>query len=145
ARADDRRLRAALRSGDRGHTHPGPRALPTRLLPPARARAPGRRDALLARAHAERDRRGVRGLREPRLPDPRRAEKPSALLAAPRHRALLAGPLSRLKSGRRRSNNRGKMDSGLYIAASGMLAEMTRQEQISNELANVNTPGFKAD
>jgi flagellar basal-body rod protein FlgG len=37
------------------------------------------------------------------------------------------------------------MDSGLYIAASGMLAEMVRQEQISNELANVNTPGFKSD
>jgi flagellar basal-body rod protein FlgG len=37
------------------------------------------------------------------------------------------------------------MDSGLYIAASGMLTEMVRQEQISNELANVNTPGFKAD
>jgi flagellar basal-body rod protein FlgG len=37
------------------------------------------------------------------------------------------------------------MDSGLYIAASGMLAEMVRQEQISNSLANVNTPGFKAD
>ncbi len=37
------------------------------------------------------------------------------------------------------------MDSGLYIAASGMLTEMVRQEQISNELANVNTPGFKSD
>jgi flagellar basal-body rod protein FlgG len=37
------------------------------------------------------------------------------------------------------------MDSGLYIAASGMLTEMVRQEQISNELANVNTPGYKAD
>ncbi|HEY2477619.1 MAG TPA: flagellar hook-basal body protein [Solirubrobacterales bacterium] len=37
------------------------------------------------------------------------------------------------------------MDSGLYIAASGMLAEMVRQEQISNQLANVNTPGFKSD
>lgn len=37
------------------------------------------------------------------------------------------------------------MDSGLYIAASGMLAEMTRQEQIANELANANTPGYKAD
>ncbi len=37
------------------------------------------------------------------------------------------------------------MDSGLYIAASGMLAEMVRQEGISNELANVNTPGYKAD
>jgi len=37
------------------------------------------------------------------------------------------------------------MDSGLYIAASGMLAEMVRQEQISNQLANVNTPGYKSD
>jgi flagellar basal-body rod protein FlgF len=37
------------------------------------------------------------------------------------------------------------MDSGLYIAASGMLTEMVRQEQISNQLANVNTPGFKSD
>jgi flagellar basal-body rod protein FlgF len=37
------------------------------------------------------------------------------------------------------------MDSGLYIAASGMLSEMVRQEQISNQLANVNTPGFKAE
>jgi flagellar basal-body rod protein FlgG len=37
------------------------------------------------------------------------------------------------------------MDSGLYIAASGMLAEMVRQEQISNELANVNTPGYKTE
>jgi flagellar basal-body rod protein FlgF len=37
------------------------------------------------------------------------------------------------------------MDSGLYIAASGMLAEMVRQEQISNQLANVNTPGFKSE
>ncbi len=37
------------------------------------------------------------------------------------------------------------MDSGLYIAASGMLAEMVRQEQISNQLANANTPGYKAD
>jgi flagellar basal-body rod protein FlgG len=37
------------------------------------------------------------------------------------------------------------MDRGLYIAASGMLSEMVRQEQISNELANANTPGYKAD
>ena len=37
------------------------------------------------------------------------------------------------------------MDSGLYIAASGMLSEMVRQEQISNQLANVNTPGFKSE
>lgn len=37
------------------------------------------------------------------------------------------------------------MDRGLYVAASGMLAEMTRQEQISNDLANSTTPGYKAD
>src|SRR6201992_635812 len=37
------------------------------------------------------------------------------------------------------------MDSGLYIARAGMLAEMVRQEQISNQLANVNTPGFKSE
>jgi len=37
------------------------------------------------------------------------------------------------------------MDRGLYVAASGMLAEMVRQEQIANELANSTTPGYKAD
>jgi flagellar basal-body rod protein FlgF len=37
------------------------------------------------------------------------------------------------------------MDRGLYIAASGMLAEQTRQEQIANDLANASTPGYKAD
>jgi flagellar basal-body rod protein FlgG len=37
------------------------------------------------------------------------------------------------------------MNSGLYIAASGMLAEMTRQDQIANDLANSATPGYKAD
>jgi flagellar basal-body rod protein FlgG len=37
------------------------------------------------------------------------------------------------------------MDRGLYIAASGMLAEQRRQEQIANDLANSATPGYKAD
>ncbi|HVO54345.1 MAG TPA: flagellar hook-basal body protein [Solirubrobacterales bacterium] len=37
------------------------------------------------------------------------------------------------------------MDRGLYIAASGMLAEMVRQDQIANDLANATTPGYKAD
>jgi flagellar basal-body rod protein FlgG len=37
------------------------------------------------------------------------------------------------------------MDRGLYIAAAGMLAEMTRQDQISNDLANAATPGYKPD
>src|SRR5918996_1537497 len=37
------------------------------------------------------------------------------------------------------------MDRGLYIAASGMLAEQLRQDQIANDLANAATPGYKAD
>ncbi|HEV7641643.1 MAG TPA: flagellar hook-basal body protein [Gaiellaceae bacterium] len=37
------------------------------------------------------------------------------------------------------------MDRGLYIAASGMLAELTRQDQIANDLANSSTPGYKSD
>jgi flagellar basal-body rod protein FlgF len=37
------------------------------------------------------------------------------------------------------------MDRGLYIAASGMLAELVRQDQISNDLANASTPGYKPD
>jgi flagellar basal-body rod protein FlgF len=39
----------------------------------------------------------------------------------------------------------GAMDRGLYIAASGMLAEQRRQDQIANDLANSATPGYKAD
>jgi flagellar basal-body rod protein FlgG len=34
---------------------------------------------------------------------------------------------------------------GLYIAASGMLAESARNDVIANNLANVNTTGFKKD
>jgi flagellar basal-body rod protein FlgF len=37
------------------------------------------------------------------------------------------------------------MDRGLYIAASGMAAELARQDQIANDLANAATPGYKAD
>jgi flagellar basal-body rod protein FlgF len=37
------------------------------------------------------------------------------------------------------------MDRGLYIAASGMLAEQVRQDQIANDLANASTPGYKSD
>ena len=37
------------------------------------------------------------------------------------------------------------MDRGLYIAASGMLSEMVRQDLISNDLANVSTAGYKSD
>lgn len=37
------------------------------------------------------------------------------------------------------------MDVGLYIAASGMVAEQTRQDQLSNDLANATTPGYKSD
>ncbi|MHC4712573.1 MAG: flagellar hook-basal body protein [Planctomycetota bacterium] len=34
---------------------------------------------------------------------------------------------------------------GMYLSAAGALAEDARQSAISNNLANVNTPGFKAD
>jgi flagellar basal-body rod protein FlgF len=37
------------------------------------------------------------------------------------------------------------MERGLYIAASGMLAELIRQDQIANDLANASTPGYKPD
>jgi flagellar basal-body rod protein FlgG len=37
------------------------------------------------------------------------------------------------------------MERGLYIAASGMLAEQVRQDQIANDLANASTAGYKAD
>ena len=37
------------------------------------------------------------------------------------------------------------MDRGLYIAASGMLAEMARQDLLANDLANASTSGYKAD
>lgn len=37
------------------------------------------------------------------------------------------------------------MERGLYIAASGMLTEMVRQDQIANDLSNASTPGYKSD
>jgi flagellar basal-body rod protein FlgF len=37
------------------------------------------------------------------------------------------------------------MERGLYIAASGMLAELRRQDQIANDLSNAATPGYKSD
>jgi flagellar basal-body rod protein FlgF len=37
------------------------------------------------------------------------------------------------------------MERGLYIAASGMLTELVRQDQLANDLANANTPGYKGE
>ena len=37
------------------------------------------------------------------------------------------------------------MNRGLFIAASGMLAEQVRQDQLANDLANATTPGYKSD
>jgi flagellar basal-body rod protein FlgF len=37
------------------------------------------------------------------------------------------------------------MNLGLSIAAAGMLAEQVRQNQLSNDLANASTPGYKPD
>lgn len=36
------------------------------------------------------------------------------------------------------------MDLGLNIASAGMLAEQVQEDQISNDLANASTPGYKA-
>jgi flagellar basal-body rod protein FlgG len=37
------------------------------------------------------------------------------------------------------------MERGLYIAASGMIAEQTRQDLLANDLANTSTAGYKSD
>ncbi|MDF2929627.1 MAG: flgG 2 [Anaerospora sp.] len=37
------------------------------------------------------------------------------------------------------------MIRGIYTAASGMLAESARTDTIANNLANVNTAGYKKD
>jgi flagellar basal-body rod protein FlgG len=37
------------------------------------------------------------------------------------------------------------MDVGLTIAASGMLAEQAREDQLANDLSNASTPGYKPD
>jgi flagellar basal-body rod protein FlgG len=37
------------------------------------------------------------------------------------------------------------VDLGLYISASGMVAEQARESQLSNDLANASTPGYKPD
>ena len=37
------------------------------------------------------------------------------------------------------------MERGLYIAASGMMAEQVRQDLIAHDLANASTTGYKAD
>ncbi len=37
------------------------------------------------------------------------------------------------------------MDLGLFIAASGMVSAQSRQDQLSNDLANASTPGYKPD
>lgn len=34
---------------------------------------------------------------------------------------------------------------GLYLATSGMITQQRQQETLSNNLANINTPGYKAD
>ena len=37
------------------------------------------------------------------------------------------------------------MERGLYIAASGMVSEMARQDLIANDLSNASTAGYKTD
>src|SRR5579875_3135885 len=42
-----------------------------------------------------------------------------------------------------RADDLAHMDIGLTIAAQGMLAEQVRQNELSNDLANGSTPGYK--
>ena len=37
------------------------------------------------------------------------------------------------------------MFRGFYTAASGMIAQQRRTEMLTNNMANANTPGFKAE
>ncbi len=37
------------------------------------------------------------------------------------------------------------MNYGMYLAASGMMVNQFRQDVVANNIANLNTPGFKAD
>jgi flagellar basal-body rod protein FlgF len=39
----------------------------------------------------------------------------------------------------------GMMNRGLYVAASGMIAQQARQDQLANDLANAATPGYRPD
>src|SRR5579884_3950057 len=45
----------------------------------------------------------------------------------------------------RTGDYRETMDTGLYIAASGMLAQQVREDQLANDLSNASTPGYKSD
>jgi flagellar basal-body rod protein FlgG len=37
------------------------------------------------------------------------------------------------------------MDAGLYVAATGMVAQQIHQDQLANDLSNASTPGYKPD
>src|SRR5579885_2862024 len=140
----DRRERRDPRRRDRG------RAAEARALPrPAAARPPGRR-ALCAQAgdggHA-----GPRGPGAPRSQGDRGVERERRRLA---HRArrrvaqlriVHACPQADGPGGRARHRRRGegRMIRALYTAATGMQAQQLSIDVIANNLANVNTTGFK--
>src|SRR4051794_16483837 len=73
--------------------------------------------------------------------------KPVVPLSSDRiHQGLNFGnPLSITRAARVVPPRTSHMNRGLYIAASGMLSELTRQDQIANDLANASTPGYKPD
>src|SRR5579884_2149784 len=52
---------------------------------------------------------------------------------------------SRPQGSCRTGDYRETMDTGLYIAASGMLAQQVREDQLANDLSNASTPGYKSD
>ncbi len=129
----------------------------SRARPRARRRRAGTPDRSRAAATACRPARCRRARRARRRRSARRSTRPAGLRAGtsggcplgvfaiePLARRLCRLPVHVVKLPHRRPIPRW-MDRGLYIAASGMLAEQVRQDQIANDLANASTPGYKAD
>src|SRR3712207_5895733 len=64
---------------------------------------------------------------------------------SPRRRTASTRMGSTAQGCRRAAESPLRMERGLYIAASGMLAEQTRQDLLANDLANTSTAGYKSD
>src|ERR1019366_1103028 len=114
--------------------------------------ARGRGAAVRRGLDAARHRRAPPRVGESRLPDTQPAAPQTVRKGLGRAGAGLLGRLVRhpqagrmLKNRGERSNTSGEMDLGLSIAATGMVAEQVREGQLSNDLANASTPGYKSD
>ncbi|MBM3677558.1 MAG: flagellar hook-basal body protein [Actinobacteria bacterium] len=104
----------------------------------ADAVVPGRR-----REHAGDDRRA---LAKPRPDDEKLPSGPRASDDLDVHvlNNLRGAPTTGPAESSSRLRNR-PMERSLYVVASGMVAELTRQQRIANDLANASTPGYKSE